>query len=308
MALPGPSSTSAAKAEDVSDEEENPNCSENEGLEFDDFAYFPTPSPFQSNAFRKQSSSLRPTVGHGARKGPLLPRISSGGDVSAKEAKRSLMAVNHLGGECVAGPSFPEIISRGSQRRHEGAAINYSSLEHMSPGGGGTYAVKREREQPPTQQKAHKVQLPDIKLLESDLKRMGLDTILNDSDDSFERTIKKHLRSEESVAYGECLLRSGNEEAKKPEENSEWLIQLAVNSGHAAAAAVGEKQRAANRCAKCNKKLGIIMIMKCHCGLFFCAQHRYAEAHDCSYDFKEEGKRILTKENPLVVGEKLPKI
>ncbi|XP_062559474.1 uncharacterized protein LOC134224201 [Armigeres subalbatus] len=62
------------------------------------------------------------------------------------------------------------------------------------------------------------------------------------------------------------------------------------------------------RCAQCNRKLGVIMIMKCHCEKIFCAQHRYAEAHNCSYDFKLEGKKILERENPLIVAQKLPKI
>lgn len=62
------------------------------------------------------------------------------------------------------------------------------------------------------------------------------------------------------------------------------------------------------RCAECNKKLGLIMIMKCHCERIFCAQHRYAEAHRCSYDFKAEGQRIIARENPLIVASKLPKM
>lgn len=62
------------------------------------------------------------------------------------------------------------------------------------------------------------------------------------------------------------------------------------------------------RCAECNKKLGVIMVMKCHCEKLFCAQHRYAEAHNCSYNFKSEGKEILARENPQVIAQKLPKI
>lgn len=62
------------------------------------------------------------------------------------------------------------------------------------------------------------------------------------------------------------------------------------------------------RCAECNKKLGLIMIMKCHCERIFCAQHRYAEAHRCSYNFKTEGQKTIARENPLVVAPKLPKI
>lgn len=62
------------------------------------------------------------------------------------------------------------------------------------------------------------------------------------------------------------------------------------------------------RCYQCNKKLGIIMIMKCHCNQYFCSAHRYMEMHNCSYDFKENGRKKLERENPLVCTQKLPKI
>lgn len=62
------------------------------------------------------------------------------------------------------------------------------------------------------------------------------------------------------------------------------------------------------RCAECNKRLGVIMVMRCHCDKVFCTQHRYAEAHNCSYDFKLHGKLELERDNPLVVATKLPKI
>lgn len=62
------------------------------------------------------------------------------------------------------------------------------------------------------------------------------------------------------------------------------------------------------RCAQCNKKLGIVMVMKCHCEKTFCAKHRYAEAHNCSFDFKREGKKTIAEENPLIVASKITKI
>lgn len=62
------------------------------------------------------------------------------------------------------------------------------------------------------------------------------------------------------------------------------------------------------RCYHCNKKLGIIMIMKCHCNQYFCSAHRYMEVHNCSYDYKENGRKQLERENPLVCTQKLPKI
>jgi AN1-like Zinc finger len=62
------------------------------------------------------------------------------------------------------------------------------------------------------------------------------------------------------------------------------------------------------RCFHCRKKLGIIMIMKCHCNQYFCSAHRYMESHNCTYNFKVEGKKKLERENPLCVTQKLPKI
>jgi AN1-like Zinc finger len=62
------------------------------------------------------------------------------------------------------------------------------------------------------------------------------------------------------------------------------------------------------RCFHCNKKLGIIMIMKCHCNQYFCAAHRFMEVHNCSYDYKEHGRKKLERENPLICTQKLPKI
>jgi predicted transcriptional regulator len=44
------------------------------------------------------------------------------------------------------------------------------------------------------------------------------------------------------------------------------------------------------------------------CGNSFCATHRYAETHNCNYDYKTEGRKLLEQSNPLVVAPKLPKI
>lgn len=44
------------------------------------------------------------------------------------------------------------------------------------------------------------------------------------------------------------------------------------------------------------------------CGQNFCAVHRYAETHDCTYDYKGAGRRFLQETNPLINAPKLPKI
>ena len=44
------------------------------------------------------------------------------------------------------------------------------------------------------------------------------------------------------------------------------------------------------------------------CGGMFCAVHRYAESHACTFDYKAEGRQIIARNNPVVTAHKLPKI
>lgn len=69
-----------------------------------------------------------------------------------------------------------------------------------------------------------------------------------------------------------------------------------------------KKQKLSKRCLVCNKKTGIATSYNCRCGSNFCAAHRYAEAHNCTYDYKMEGRKILEQNNPVVTAPKLPKI
>jgi hypothetical protein len=62
------------------------------------------------------------------------------------------------------------------------------------------------------------------------------------------------------------------------------------------------------RCSQCRRKLNITNAHTCRCGKHFCASHRYAETHNCTYDYKADGKKFLAQANPLVIATKLPKI
>ncbi|KAK4336773.1 hypothetical protein RND71_043860 [Anisodus tanguticus] len=46
----------------------------------------------------------------------------------------------------------------------------------------------------------------------------------------------------------------------------------------------------------------------CRCGGIFCASHRYANEHSCTFDYKEHGAEEIRKNNPQIVGEKIQKI
>lgn len=124
------------------------------------------------------------------------------------------------------------------------------------------------------------------------------------SSTSFESSSVSSMYDKKYVILPEIKLDNEDAEPEKPDEDKTLLVakEEVVESQQ-------QKELSGKlRCFHCNKKLGIIMIMKCHCGEYFCSAHRYKEAHNCSYDYKLEGKKKLERENPLCVTQKLPKI
>ena len=58
------------------------------------------------------------------------------------------------------------------------------------------------------------------------------------------------------------------------------------------------------RCIVCKKRQ--ITNMKCpKCHETICINHRYSEDHNCSYNFKIEGKKQLEIENQKIISEKI---
>jgi len=68
------------------------------------------------------------------------------------------------------------------------------------------------------------------------------------------------------------------------------------------------KKSKKKRCFLCGKKTGLATSYVCRCGLNFCAIHRYAELHSCTFDYKSAGRKVLQTTNPVVQAPKLPKI
>lgn len=62
------------------------------------------------------------------------------------------------------------------------------------------------------------------------------------------------------------------------------------------------------RCSVCRKKTGLATSFTCRCGGTFCSIHRYAEEHQCTFDYKGTGRQLLQQSNPVVEAPKLPKI
>ena len=61
------------------------------------------------------------------------------------------------------------------------------------------------------------------------------------------------------------------------------------------------------KCFNCNKKIEI-MEYNCKCDKIFCVKCRMPEAHNCSFDFKKEGKELLRDSLVKVTNEKVIKI
>jgi hypothetical protein len=71
-------------------------------------------------------------------------------------------------------------------------------------------------------------------------------------------------------------------------------------------AAIVEKAR--NRCEICRKKLRLAQQFECLCKMTFCGQHRYADAHECGFDYKKRNQEQLRKDNPEIIASKISKI
>jgi len=59
-----------------------------------------------------------------------------------------------------------------------------------------------------------------------------------------------------------------------------------------------------SRCWTCNRKIGLLGF-QCKCEYYFCSEHRYSDKHECSFDFKEQGRKQLTKANPTIAPSKM---
>ncbi|KAG7572726.1 Zinc finger AN1-type [Arabidopsis suecica] len=94
-----------------------------------------------------------------------------------------------------------------------------------------------------------------------------------------------------------------------PQADSKEIVE--TNSKKRAAEEEEEEGAASSqdpkRCLTCRRRVGITGF-RCRCGFVFCGTHRYAEKHECSFDFKRIGKDKIAKANPIVKADKLEKI
>lgn len=69
----------------------------------------------------------------------------------------------------------------------------------------------------------------------------------------------------------------------------------------------GAAVKKANRCQMCKKRVGLTGFT-CRCGGLYCGDHRYDQAHNCSFDYKTMEREEIRKNNPVVVSDKIQRI
>ncbi|KAJ4885480.1 Zinc finger A20 and AN1 domain-containing stress-associated protein 2 [Raphanus sativus] len=71
--------------------------------------------------------------------------------------------------------------------------------------------------------------------------------------------------------------------------------------------AAAKPKEGPSRCTTCNKRVGLTGF-KCCCGGLLCGTHRYADVHNCSFDYHASRQEAIAKANPVVKADKLAKI
>jgi len=93
-----------------------------------------------------------------------------------------------------------------------------------------------------------------------------------------------------------------------PKTNDSEIIET-ISLGTSPINSNNVEKKKRNRCSweACNKKLGLTGF-DCRCGGQFCPLHRYANEHNCTFDYREHGQNEIRKNMPVVQGERIRRI
>jgi len=59
-------------------------------------------------------------------------------------------------------------------------------------------------------------------------------------------------------------------------------------------------------CQACKRKTHLKIT--CKCNLVVCFDCRYPELHNCTFDYTNEAKKLLEKNNPVIISKKLENV
>jgi hypothetical protein len=122
----------------------------------------------------------------------------------------------------------------------------------------------------------------------------------------------KHKQVEDSVRTS--IAQTTDEPAKLQQPASvvsheSGAAEAAPCAAPAAASCPESATKCSTRCQVCRKKVGLTGF-KCRCSpcAVFCGQHRYAEEHNCAFDYKGMQREKLAAANPVVQASKIDRI
>mmetsp|Transcript_71581 Transcript_71581/g.207262 ORF Transcript_71581/g.207262 Transcript_71581/m.207262 type:complete len:343 (-) Transcript_71581:182-1210(-) len=101
-----------------------------------------------------------------------------------------------------------------------------------------------------------------------------------------------------SICWREQVVRE-NKEMKRRRDQAKRREEEAVKEAEERRRQEEElelrRQQDTSRCYTCRKKIGLTGFV-CQCGYHFCATHRYAEEHGCTFDHRARGRDILAQQ------------
>eukprot|EP00128_Syssomonas_multiformis_P008945 Colp12_sorted_trinity150504_noHs@19068 len=106
-----------------------------------------------------------------------------------------------------------------------------------------------------------------------------------------------------SVCYKKILAKRVTSEVKPP-----------VTAGSATSeppkSPLKPEQTNKGRCWTCKAKVPLVQqeTNRCKCGYVFCDKHKFAEHHSCEFDYRADGRQLISEKNPVIVGDKIQKI
>ncbi|XP_028783197.1 zinc finger A20 and AN1 domain-containing stress-associated protein 12-like [Neltuma alba] len=93
---------------------------------------------------------------------------------------------------------------------------------------------------------------------------------------------------------------SSSDEHKNEESSSIGFMNFGVSASESS-----DEFQEKKRCKSCNRKVGVTGGFRCRCGDLFCGKHRYPEEHSCTVDYKQIGRQLIQKQNPLCEADRL---
>jgi hypothetical protein len=123
-----------------------------------------------------------------------------------------------------------------------------------------------------------------------------------------EATLKAAVANAQTNVEGDLLKLGGSPAISSSSSSASLAVETALaeasTSGPESAAPTKSKP---NRCMVCKKKTGLLGF-PCRCGGLYCGEHRYADQHECQYDYKSAERDEIRKNNPVVMSKKIEKI